>query len=250
MPGMLFLPDMAIAPELAATMASVLHLHANPLGSDWVCGDIHGEFSLLETALGDAGFESRCDRLFCTGDLIDRGPESERALEFLEQPWFYSVRGNHDDFLLHHEDREIRSLWRSNGGEWWDRAPPALRERMVAAFRQLPLAITVETLPGPTGILHADVPAGEIWDRFVEKLESDDPAAVEWALWGRVRWMRRDRSGVPGLYRLYCGHTVVGPECAELGNVTFVDTGASYFGTLTLFPFSGSSQACPPYGGT
>lgn len=224
----------------------VLHLQANPVGSDWVCGDLHGEYTLLEKALGEAGFEPRRDRLFCTGDLIDRGPESERAADFLAQPWFYSVRGNHDDLLLHHDDPQLRLLWYVNGGQWWGSAAPALRERMISAFRQLPLAITIETQPGPTGILHADIPAGESWGAFVARLAADEPAAVECALWGRSRWMRRDRSGVPGLYRLFCGHTVVGQESAALGNVTFVDTGAAFFGRLTLFRFSGPAESRPP----
>lgn len=218
---------------------TVLHLQANPAGSDWVCGDLHGEYTLLEKALGEAGFDPGRDRLFCTGDLIDRGPESERAADFLAQSWFYSVRGNHDDFLLHHDDPQTRLLWYVNGGRWWERTAPALRDRMISAFRQLPLAITIETRPGPTGILHADVPAGESWGSFVAKVAVEEQAAVEYALWGRSRWERRDRSGVPGLDRLFCGHTVVGPEIVTLGNVTFMDTGAAFFGTLALLRFSG-----------
>ncbi|MGL9724118.1 metallophosphoesterase [Sodalis sp. (in: enterobacteria)] len=30
------------------------------------------------------------------GDLIDRGPQSEACLPLLENPWFRSVRGNHE----------------------------------------------------------------------------------------------------------------------------------------------------------
>jgi serine/threonine protein phosphatase 1 len=215
-------------------MAPVIHLEANPTGCDWVCGDIHGEFALLEQRLGEVGFEPSRDRLFCTGDLIDRGPASGRALEFVRYPWFISVRGNHDDFLLHHADPWIRQVWRFNGGQWWDTASHETRQAFVKAFRKLPLAITVETSRGPVGVVHGDVPAGETWPAFLASLEGGESEAVREALWGRTRWMRQDRSGVPGLHRLFCGHTVVGAESVTLGNVTFMDTGAAYYGTLTM----------------
>ena len=48
--------------------------------------------------LADAAFNS--DRLFFVGDLIDRGPASERCVEFLSSPSVYAVRGNHEDMLL------------------------------------------------------------------------------------------------------------------------------------------------------
>lgn len=223
-------------------MARVAYLQGNPAGSDWVCGDIHGEFSLLEEKLRGAGFHHGRDRLFCTGDLIDRGPESERALEFLRYPWFHSVLGNHDDFLLHHDDPHTRMVWLFNGGQWWNRVSAACRREFVNAFRQLPLAITVDTPLGPVGILHGEVPAEDAWGAFLARLERDEPAALESALWGRGRWMRRDRGGVRGLHRLYCGHTVVEPGSASLGNVVFVDTGAAFFGTLTLLRFSGPAD--------
>ncbi|MEH6498275.1 MAG: hypothetical protein V7751_02675 [Pseudoalteromonas distincta] len=30
----------------------------NPIGDDWICSDVHGEFQLLMELLGDSGFES------------------------------------------------------------------------------------------------------------------------------------------------------------------------------------------------
>lgn len=70
----------------------ILSLSRNTQGRDFVVGDIHGEFSLLESALESISFDRERDRLICCGDLIDRGPESHRALEFLLKPWFYSMK--------------------------------------------------------------------------------------------------------------------------------------------------------------
>ena len=56
---------------------------ANPVGVDWVCGDLHGEFEALQPALSGAGFNEAADRLFLLGDTIDRGPESRALLEWV-----------------------------------------------------------------------------------------------------------------------------------------------------------------------
>ena len=53
--------------------------------------------SLAHSQLAKVFFDDRYDRVFATGDLVDRGPNSIEALEYLEKPWFHSVRGNHDD---------------------------------------------------------------------------------------------------------------------------------------------------------
>lgn len=68
----------------------------NPHGRDVAVGDIHGNFSMLEQGLKPIGFDPVVDRLFSLGDLADRGPESHRVGEWLAQPWFHAVSGNHD----------------------------------------------------------------------------------------------------------------------------------------------------------
>ena len=77
----------------------------NAAGRDFVVGDIHGMFPALRELLARAGFDEECDRLFSVGDLIDRGPRSREALEWLAQPWFHAVRGNHEQLLLDSDDR-------------------------------------------------------------------------------------------------------------------------------------------------
>jgi serine/threonine protein phosphatase 1 len=62
------------------------HYSLNRDGCDYDVGDIHGCFELLEELLELARFDAERDRLFCVGDLIDREPEPQRALEWLERP--------------------------------------------------------------------------------------------------------------------------------------------------------------------
>jgi hypothetical protein len=73
---------------------------ANVEGRDFVVGDIHGCFEELEKLLVHVKFNPTVDRLFSTGDLIDRGPRSADCLSLLVKDWFYPVLGNHEDLYL------------------------------------------------------------------------------------------------------------------------------------------------------
>jgi serine/threonine protein phosphatase 1 len=96
---MLYLSDIGVAMKQNG-WKSVLRLEKNKNGRDFVCGDIHGCFSYLEERLIEIGFSKNSYRLFCVGDLIDRGPESGMAADYIEMPWFYSVLGNHEEMFL------------------------------------------------------------------------------------------------------------------------------------------------------
>ena len=93
----------------------------NSAGSDFICSDIHGHFSLLEAELSHINFNESRDRLFCLGDLIDRGDESPLALEWLKESWFYAIQGNHERMLINAYEQRSEMLWRQWmmwGGSW------------------------------------------------------------------------------------------------------------------------------------
>ena len=66
-------------------MGVILRLEQNLLGRDFAVGDIHGCFSLLEDVLEAVSFNPSADRVICGGDLVNRGPNSNRALDFLSK---------------------------------------------------------------------------------------------------------------------------------------------------------------------
>lgn len=72
----------------------------NVEGRDFAVGDLHGCFEELGRLLIHVKFDPVRDRLFSTGDLIDRGPRSQDCLSLLTKPWFYPVLGNHEDVML------------------------------------------------------------------------------------------------------------------------------------------------------
>lgn len=63
----------------------------------YVVGDVHGEFDSL-TALFSK-FKKPCEVYF-VGDLVDRGLDSRKVIEFIRQNNFKSVLGNHDLNLI------------------------------------------------------------------------------------------------------------------------------------------------------
>lgn len=100
-------------------MTLVQRFERNTVGRDFCVGDVHGCFDLLDALLAQAGFDKAVDRLFSVGDLVDRGPGSDLVQEWLSQPWFHAVRGNHEQMVVdtykHGGDDWLHV---ANGGAW------------------------------------------------------------------------------------------------------------------------------------
>jgi serine/threonine protein phosphatase 1 len=216
-------------------MSRVQRFGKNEVGRDFVTGDIHACYSLVWQALQAASFHPGRDRLFCVGDLVDRGLEPERVEAFLRQPWVHSILGNHECMLLElYEDGEppesalrayMNMYGARNGMAWWLDVAVEQRRRIIEAFRKLPYVIELKTARGSVGLVHAEVPAGMGWQAFVSRVEAGDRKTLKIATWGRDRVGAADDAGVEGIDRVFVGHT---PQRAatRLGNVYYVDTGA------------------------
>lgn len=216
----------------------------NLRGHDFVVGDVHGHFELLERLLERVAFDTATDRLFAAGDLVDRGPYSPRVLEWLEHPWFASVRGNHEqlviDSVLAGDDRDLHYR---NGGVWLYALPQDERERIARRLQRLPLVIEVDVAEGRrVGIVHAEPPISPAfpdWDSGMAALAGElgsaaRRSAAALAMWARTRIEGEDDTPVPGLERLYVGHTAQ-TRVRRLGNTHYIDTGSGYAdGVLSL----------------
>jgi serine/threonine protein phosphatase 1 len=113
------------------------------------------------------------------------------------------------------------------GGDWWLDVEAEAREQYLAAYRQLPLAMAIETARGRLGIVHADVPERMGWPGFLAALEDGDSAARQTALWGRRRADGLIRPPVDGIDQVVCGHTITPDRhIRHHANVWFIDTGA------------------------
>lgn len=170
---------------------STLHqrLPANTLGRDFIVGDLHGCLDLLQIELARIGFEPTADRLFSVGDLIDRGPDSMGCLRLVREPWFFAVRGNHEDMLIDYSREVVQpygvgvrtKLFFCNGGDWVRTldadAQAELQQDLLARVTALPYVITVGEGAVQFHVTHAELMTGSIdhggfWSRL-EGLPTD-----------------------------------------------------------------------------
>ena len=235
-------------------------LPANTHGKDYVVGDLHGCYPLLVRLLNAVNFDKSKDRLFSVGDLIDRGPESLRCLELLQEPWFFAVQGNHELMMLNFfysyiRDGRIDDLEDVNGtgfldygGEWVEREFISTEYRMSVAFNRglalaldMPLMWIVGDGDNRFHVIHAELVRTKyerteqaVWldsdiDQWLEQQKI--PSDVEDRLyWGRTlmssQLVSKPSFGTQaGLSPTFCGHTYDVMPRQALSHIC-LDTGA------------------------
>jgi len=221
----------------------------NTKGRDFFVGDIHGHFDRLAEALQKELFNPSCDRLISVGDLVDRGETSDLALSWLKMPYFYAIRGNHEDLFLCWRDKKInkapdleefeQDVYFKNGGRWVLSADEKTLNELEERFQELPYLLAVPTQSGEIiGVVHAELPDGASWPALM--VENWDGALKEKTLWGRERMLGHlrlkkgddpstlflplDNHRIMGFDAVVCGHIVV-KEPTRLGNIVYLDTG-------------------------
>jgi len=213
---------------------TVLTLEKNLQGRDFVVGDLHGHASLLQRRLAELDFDASVDRVICVGDLIDRGPESAASLALLDEPWFYSVLGNHELLMysgFKEENNKHRMMWLQHGGEWIANTNPSQWPDWFEKIATLPLAIEVTGSDDKTyGIIHADFPRLD-WSEITQL----DEGELKQCIWGRDHFKSRSKHHVAGIDYLIHGHNVCEKELL-LGNRYYIEAGAYLGNELIIKP--------------
>ncbi len=212
-------------------------LAKNTTGRDFFVGDLHGHLQQLMRALEAQAFDPARDRLIAVGDLVDRGPDSQQCLELIGEPWFHAVRGNHEDMMIDcfHGRGSSEHNYVDNGGQWFLDAAYETQARLVALAETLPMFLEVELGDKRIGVVHADFVEVHWIDHETLRARASKggDTLIERALWGRSRIARANTRPVSGIDLIVCGHTPL--EHVELlGNVLYIDTGACYFGYLSV----------------
>ena len=245
-------------------------LDHNDRGRDLVVGDVHGHFATLRQALAELEV-GKHDRVFSLGDLVDRGPDSFDAKDWIAGPepstrFDVVLRGNHEQMMLEALlegpprrrrtwDENAWSLWEMNGGGWWNARKPNHNARSwIDVLCRLPFCARVETKFGPVGLVHA-CPVHDRWQDLEHAIRDDgDPGHLTRtrALWSRVRHGHLQREigetgnehlgPVAGVRCVLTGHTPVSePTWHE--NVLGIDTGVHInergYGRLTIARIDG-----------
>lgn len=227
----------------------VVRYPRNLAGRDLIIGDIHGYFTKARQALDAVGFDPARDRVFCVGDLVDRGPESDQALDWLDLPWFRCVRGNHEEAAI---------AWAMGGmdkwhyiaafsGAWNVMNPPSESLRIADAFAALPLAIELETEGGLVLVAHADCPLTE-WGQAHQILEDGGlrADALQASMqWSRDRLKRMFDGPVTDLRAAVVGHNEV-ERFTSLDNILFIDTGGWHGRSFTILDAATLRPASDP----
>lgn len=213
-------------------MPHLLKLPQNRAGRDFVVGDIHFKTRELHRGLQALGFDRSVDRLIAVGDLIDRGPGILDGLKLLGEPWFFIVKGNHEQMLIDVYRANPNLPYSAHGARWWLTIDDESKAMIIDKLDSLPLVIEVETAQGVVGVVHADVPGGLTWDDFAQGI--DNPQFQDVALWGRERIKKHHRGGVPGAWRVCVGHTWI-PHSLRLGNVLALDVTGGGDGPLAIY---------------
>lgn len=204
-------------------------------GEEWrsiyIVGDLHGCRPLLNGQLAMQGFDSKTDLLIAVGDLIDRGPDSLGCLALLNEPWFRSVRGNHEEMALNALSCGSHKQWMFNGGNWFYQLKGESLQGAKHALnrcRDLPLILHLQLQDRIIVIAHADYPAAH----YAWGAEVDENKIV----WSRSRIARLQKGkgqAITGADAFYFGHTPL-KEPLVAYNQHYIDTGAVFGNRLTM----------------
>lgn len=223
--------------------------NSNQTGRDFICSDIHGHFSLLESYLSEVQFDKAKDRLFCLGDMIDRGDESPLVINYLNKPWFYSILGNHESMLIdayENDNDQVKQQWYRWGGEWARDLDQESLSRFYEALVELPIAIELNLLSGAkVGLIHAELPLTCRWKDVVTAVSakgkrdnSTSSKLIYGMLWGNGDIYNSEAQygyikPVEDIDHVFHGHTIIS-SITTCANRTFMDLGVYKTGSLGL----------------
>ncbi|GAA0786300.1 metallophosphoesterase [Marinobacterium sediminicola] len=219
-------------------MTVVKHVSANVKGRDFIVGDIHGWLKPLQAELDAVCFDPLVDRLFAVGDLINRGPDSAACLELTREPWFFAVRGNHEQILFNWlEDPSSVDVnaWLTYGGRSWLGSGPEhffsrhqdLRKLAECLSLSMPWVIELSLLDGrKLAISHSTLPDAS-WLDLQLRLPHEE-ALRDAILWERPIKVNGFTRTIDGVDLCVHGHVIV-ENIIRRGNAVYIDTGAALF---------------------
>lgn len=251
----------------------IVEVPENIKGKDYIVGDIHGYYYLLMDALKKINFDPCKDRLFSVGDLVDRGPNVYECLKLLNEPWFFSVKGNHESmfeaklskFGYSHPIELIRSFLYGDSKEKITHNIPFFEiKNIIKNINSLPLVIKVNNKDLNFWIMHAQRPTkkSHIWtdEEFDNKKIKYFDSDIEQVLWKRkvissyfkekkivskknifdkiedieiIRELQETDFLLPNIGMTYCGHTILNKVISYKSHV-FIDGGFYKGGVLRI----------------
>lgn len=214
----------------------------------YVIGDLHGGYRGLMECLEKVNFDYENDRLISVGDLCDGWSETHLIFdEIRKMKNFVHVMGNHDEWSLQGLTRSnklgelmLNQAWLSQGGQATKNSYESLDEIGKEKFIQL-LKDALPYYIDEKNRLY--VHAG--YDRNLSVKNSEYTPELEkssgdlW--WDREMWDGLNRGynlEDPRYDKVFIGHTPTLSKGTSnpmnIGNVWNVDTGAAFYGPVTI----------------
>jgi len=234
-------------------LKSVVNIGINTQGKDYVVGDVHGMYYKLLNKLDSFGFDTSKDRLFSVGDIIDRGPDSLKCVELLDEPWFYAVRGNHEQVAIDYFKSQITTYeYQRWGGKWFIDLDVPQQQTISSILDKLPWVIQVKTINGVVGIVHSQpvkIDGEYNWQNFIHAikhnlpLQNFDDDVRNVCTWSRRIAYNEDelKKSISGVFAVVAGHTTI-PEVLNQYNFYSIDTGTCFeidgYGNFTVLNLS------------
>ena len=184
------------------------HVGLRPLPGGYVSvyavSDIHGCYDQFMAVLGNAQFDSACDRLYVLGDLIDRGPQIDLCARWLVDNRANAqgspvrfLMGNHEEMASwafsgawsrFRFDEVTLPSWEINGGTATVRQFEKLDPSTVDAFQRIvthaPKAATLRFDRRLVLLCHAGIrpaePEAEVGEWLIQSAEDLMWIGVEW----------------------------------------------------------------------
>lgn len=126
----------------------------------FVVSDIHGMYDLLMERLDEVGFNKETDQLISVGDLVDRGPDSIKCVDLIDEPWFVGLMGNHEHMCLGaiHWLGQVNYAHIVHGGEWLYDLPQKRMVEVVSKLLTQKRYLELDVEGKRVLLCHADVP--------------------------------------------------------------------------------------------
>jgi len=207
----------------------------------YAVGDLHGCYTLFMKELEKINFDFQQDLIVSVGDFIDRGYENLECIQLLSEPWFISIRGNHEDICIRGpSSSEYKRFHKENGGEWFYLIKEEVQFYIIKLFEQLPIALELNFQNKKIGFVHAHLEQND-WLEFKSLLLTDTNNRMiqDHALWGceRINIHNRQYIQVSNIDAVILGHTVF-KQPFRRDNCYYIDTGAGHGGKVTLLDLS------------
>lgn len=199
--------------------------------------DLHANFDLLVKKYEEFDFDFSKDILILGGDNLDRGLQNNFILDYIDQPFVYSIRGNHEELFIkafknNFIGPEARCLY-ENGGEWvfnlLDKGHLYFLEAIYKHFITLPLGIEIITAKEKIAVVHSQVPKND-WEYFktISKKSMDDFGYNE-LQWDRDNYKNKSNVIIKGVDRVLVGHQPTKSLEIEIyGNTWYCDLGSFF----------------------